>query len=848
MNSRKAVSKSTNAAADAGGTSSVKGNKYEEYSYEGGNVVQMKDVEIEPNQDADRGLTGKHSINQLGVTAGKGMNASSIAPKARGPSQGTHMQCLGDTAAGRATQNSWPKVINSKVSAGGESSKAQQSDSSWGSWGTAYKVPSAAIHPPLQNGWQWSARAGKPGLRTNTQVKNCNMHPQDDSIALNHCKFDELPQDVDSDIEDDDELLDDSEDDFSDGFDSDDSQKSHDTRKKNKWLKPFFESLDNLNLEQINEQARQWHCPACQGGPGAIDWYTGLQPLMTHAKTKGRMRMRLHRELAELLEEELRRRGTSIIPAGEAFGKWMGLCETTPDHEIVWPPMVVVMNTLLEKDEKDKWKGMGNQELLEYFNTYEAVKARHSYGPNGHRGMSVLIFEASALGYFEAERLHRQFRGEGRDRDAWEKRPTLFYPGGKRQLYGFLASKEDLIIFNQHSHVIVKDFCLPMEGHIYYSVGDGLREGIKAGIGATSRNIDSNKENISIKFSGEVDIHEMHKKMLKSLDNHHNDLGGKDGCLCKDEVEELSCRPEVSVPKGQVGDSGVHAESNSSSHIEMDSSTKTIVWKACLKFDMRSYREMVVNPMKQMSEDNQKLIWLKNKVVKQEQRSKALEVSFDMLSQKLRDTVEENRIVRLRTKIQHEENKEEQADCIVASHRRNPLHRKWLSASWCGCRRPPLSPPLHHIDCYCLLPPQTIACRHLLEAFITAIMDFQEKFVKDQMDKIHKITEDKEKTSKNLSQERAKANQHDFNDSGTNVDCRQSREEEMQKFIPSQLKGVEEFEAERAKLIQSHEEKKIELKQKHLTEEIELGKNFDAELTKLIEKYSLPSSQISSSS
>ncbi|PKU65316.1 uncharacterized protein LOC110099289 [Dendrobium catenatum] len=130
--------------------------------------------------------------------------------------------------------------------------------------------------------------------------------------------------------------------------------------------------------------------------------------------------------------------------------------------------------------------------------------------------------------------------------------------------------------------VIVKDFCLPMEGHIDYSVGDGLREGIEAGIGATSGNIDSNKENISIKFSGEADIHETHnvKKMLKSLDNHHDDLGGKDGCLCRDEVEELSCRPEVSVPEGQVGDSEVHAESNSSNHIEMDSSTKTVVCEA----------------------------------------------------------------------------------------------------------------------------------------------------------------------------------------------------------------------------------------------------------------------------
>ena len=44
---------------------------------------------------------------------------------------------------------------------------------------------------------------------------------------------------------------------------------------------------------------------------------------------------------------------------------------------------------------------MGNQELLDYFGEYAATKARHSYGPAGHRGISVLIFESSAVGYME---------------------------------------------------------------------------------------------------------------------------------------------------------------------------------------------------------------------------------------------------------------------------------------------------------------------------------------------------------------------------------------------------------------------------------------------------------------
>jgi hypothetical protein len=142
-------------------------------------------------------------------------------------------------------------------------------------------------------------------------------------------------------------------DDGSNDYDSDASEQSFEIRKANKWFKSFFEALDKLSVEEINEPSRQWHCPACKNGPGAIDWYKGLQPLMTHAKTKGSTRVKPHRELAALLEEELSRRGTSVVPAGEQFGKWKGLREIT-DREIVWPPMVIVMNTLLEKDDDDK--------------------------------------------------------------------------------------------------------------------------------------------------------------------------------------------------------------------------------------------------------------------------------------------------------------------------------------------------------------------------------------------------------------------------------------------------------------------------------------------------------------
>ncbi|KAI3851868.1 hypothetical protein MKW98_019867 [Papaver atlanticum] len=147
---------------------------------------------------------------------------------------------------------------------------------------------------------------------------------------------------------------------------------------------------------------RQWHCPACQNGPGEIDWFNGFQPLMAHAKTKGSKRVKLCREFAELLDEEITWQGTSVVPVGEVRGKCHGLRQSVPDKEIVWLPMVVVVNTLLDQDENEKWSGMGNLELLGLFS---ALKAQHSYGTKGYRRMSLLIFEGTPTGYVQAERL-----------------------------------------------------------------------------------------------------------------------------------------------------------------------------------------------------------------------------------------------------------------------------------------------------------------------------------------------------------------------------------------------------------------------------------------------------------
>ncbi|KAK4256864.1 hypothetical protein QN277_006531 [Acacia crassicarpa] len=602
----------------------------------------VADVNLDSGQDGGWEVYGKKSKNRAGSSAAKprGPPIYNSNPRAWGNTDGAQKPGPWNHAgAGRASGNPWQaNNANFRRPAGRGNARPQISASGSESTNVA---SNPWIRPPLEHGWNWQSGPGSMQHKINPQGEN-EITPESP----------EMNNDVDDEGEDDSDALEDTDDDLmSDDYESDSSQKSHDTRKKSKWFKKFFEMLDRLTVEEINEPERQWHCPACQGGPGSIDWYRGLQPLMTHAKTKGSKRIKVHRELALLLDEELRRRGTTVIPPGEAFGKWKGLKDEEKDHEIVWPPMVIIQNTRLEQDDNEKWIGMGNQELLDYFSSYCAVKARHAYGPQGHRGMSVLIFEASAGGYFEAERLHKHFIDNATNRDAWfSNHRTLFLPGGNRQLYGYMATKDDLEVFNRHSQ-----------------------------------------------------------------------------------------------------------------------------GKSKLKYDMRSYHEMVTNQIRQMTEDNQQLVYLKNKVVKEQRHSKALEESFGKVTEKLRKTMEENRIVRSRTKKQHDENKEE--------------------------------------------------------------MNLQEQFFKDQMKVIHESRNAKEEDFEMMQQEeREKAKESSA--SSINAEDRRRRADEYLKFVEIQDKEMERFVAKKEELLKAHEDNLAAMRRRHWEEEVEMEKNFDEQLAKLMQEYS----------
>ncbi|CAN0865154.1 Protein SUPPRESSOR OF GENE SILENCING 3 [Linum grandiflorum] len=625
--------------ATAAGMSSTPSNKGK--AIEGSTQFDLNqgvaDMKLNSAQtDGDWEVYTKKPKNKGGNNNSKGWGSQSANSKGWGQADVGQQ----NSGARRTSGNAWGnQAVESSRPLGRGNGKHQPSNPSLGN----YMVPAqGGVPPALVNGWNWQSR---PGAAKAPEVAPPETEYDDDDEQDGS---DEDDDEVDEPIEDTDEEL------MSDEFDSDDSAKSHDTRKKSNWFKKFFELLDSLTLEQINEPDRQWHCPACQNGPGAIDWFKGLQPLMTHARTKGAKRLKLHRELAELLEEEMSRKGTSVFPTGEVFGKWKGLKEEENDYDVVWPPMVMVMNTRLDKDDNDKWTGMGNQELLDYFRQYAAVKAKHSYGPQGHRGMSLLLFETSSRGFFEATRLDGHFTTQGTDRNAWNQKRNWYYPGGKRQLYGFMATKDDIDFFNQHSH-----------------------------------------------------------------------------------------------------------------------------GKAKLRYEMRSYNEVVVRDYNRVCNDNEQLTYFKSKVIKEQRNSRALAESLGTVSEKLRKTMEENRIVRQRTALYHEQNKEE--------------------------------------------------------------LDYQEKFFKDQLEHILETRKAKEEEFENRQQEERKkvTGQSSY---GSNNGEYRTKVDEVSRFIQLQEKEMEQFVEKRENLVKLHEEKYVLMRRKHWQEEMDLEKEFDAQLTDLMQEYTPQSS------
>jgi hypothetical protein len=161
----------------------------------------------------------------------------------------------------------------------GKATQAMQSSQKPGSSESAFGKmdrQDVSVLPALANGWQWAGRIGDGtnlnSLMVSPSGKGVGHASEENSELRSKVLSKLLPfellvepphetsaagyQSSDGDTEIDNL---DSDDDFmsSDDYGSEGSDVSHETLKKNKWFKNFFESLDSLSIEELNDPERQ---------------------------------------------------------------------------------------------------------------------------------------------------------------------------------------------------------------------------------------------------------------------------------------------------------------------------------------------------------------------------------------------------------------------------------------------------------------------------------------------------------------------------------------------------------------------------------------------------------------
>ncbi|XP_044499680.1 uncharacterized protein LOC123221068 [Mangifera indica] len=133
------------------------------------------------------------------------------------------------------------------------------------------------------------------------------------------------------------------------------------------------------------------------------------------------------------------------------------------DDMIIWPPTVIIHNTITGKGKDGRMEGLGNKAMDKTIRDlgFGSGKSKSLYGREGHLGITLVKFAGDQLGLRDALHLAEYFEKGNRGRKVWahvqllmlgkddEKNPSLLkvdpWTGDKKRiLYGYLGTANDL--------------------------------------------------------------------------------------------------------------------------------------------------------------------------------------------------------------------------------------------------------------------------------------------------------------------------------------------------------------------------------------------------------------------
>ncbi|XP_022721840.1 uncharacterized protein LOC111279188 isoform X2 [Durio zibethinus] len=242
------------------------------------------------------------------------------------------------------------------------------------------------------------------------------------------------------------------------------------------FVKAVFENAtQKTNYLEDGKQGRL-QCLAC--GRSSKD-FPDMHGLITHTYYSDNADLRvdhlgLHKALCVLMGWNYSKppdnsKAYQFLPANEAA--------SNQEDMIMWPPVVIVHNTITGKGKDGRMEGLGNKAMDSKLRDlgFGSGKSKAMYGREGHLGITVVKFAGDQTGLKDAVRLAEYFEKENRGRKGWshvqplilgkddERNPSLVKvderTGEKKRIfYGYLGTVADLdkVDFDMRKRVVIE--------------------------------------------------------------------------------------------------------------------------------------------------------------------------------------------------------------------------------------------------------------------------------------------------------------------------------------------------------------------------------------------------------